>query len=1049
MIKKATLKLVLVLTMALSWQGVVSQETTGTLKGIVYNQENVVLPFAKVSIQQTSTGANYGTLADETGYFVFNQLSPDDSYRLKITAVGYEDYLEENVVIRLGQTTERAINVQPSSESIELDQVVITADPTIKKNGNETTITSHLLTSVPTINRSLTDVTRVLPEANLNSFGGGNYRFNNLSIDGSATNDVFGFQEPSSGASGAVASGTPGGLAGTQPIGFGAIQDISVKIAPFDVTFGNFTGASINAVTKSGTNTFEGNIYGFGKSDLLLGRFAGGVLQPSSELIDIQSGLSFGGPLIKNKLFFYTNIEFTYRNEPLLYMPGSEGAAIPLDLVNQIRDTLIARYNYDPGAVVPASLQRQNTKLFFKLDYFINQNHKLSIRNNFVTGFSQNLEWTPNFFNFSRQGYTHNSRNNSIVAELKSNMNDKFYNKLNLSYSNIHDSREFDGSPFPHLEISYNAANTIFAGTYREASIYGLDVNTYQLTDNLVYYRKQHTFTFGGSVEFNQIEYRFLSAWNGRWQYSSPSNFFADLPSRIRGVYNVDNNDFDYNRQTPSAEYAVMLGGLYAQDEFRINKRLSITVGVRMDLQWHPGDFPLSQEITTTPEFAVYENKINSKPQVNPRFGFNYQVTKNKKINLRGGSGLFTGRIPFLWYAYPHYISGIQYNNIDVKPTGTTPITTDLSDLASLQPGLTEINLIDNGFKLPRDWKNNLAIEIKLPGKLLLTLEATYSKTLNGLLFQSINGIDSVSTFTGSDNRPYFLASGAASKINDQFTNVFLLTNTPKGYRYNLTVNLARNGEKLVNFLGYSYGKSFDLTSSVRNSHAANYEWNQSIVANDPRLSYSNFDLRHKIISYHFYNFKLKKSLLKVGFVYNGRSGSPFSFIYEGDINRDGSAKNDLLYVPATSADIQFQAYTNADGVLVSAETQWAQLDQYISNNDYLNSKRGDYTERNGARTPWNHQVDLRLSYEQPLFKGKNKLEITFDLFNAPNLVNKNWGKQHFVPNVQNAGVGLIDFVKIENGNPVYQFKNPTGTPWQIDPINSRWQGQIGVIYHF
>jgi hypothetical protein len=253
----------------------------------------------------------------------------------------------------------------------------------------------------------------------------------------------------------------------------------------------------------------------------------------------------------------------------------------------------------------------------------------------------------------------------------------------------------------------------------------------------------------------------------------------------------------------------------------------------------------------------------------------------------------------------------------------------------------------------------------------------------------------------------------------------------------------------LVNFLGYSYGKSFDLTSSVRNSHAANYEWNQSIVANDPRLSYSNFDLRHKIISYHFYNFKLKKSLLKVGFVYNGRSGSPFSFIYEGDINRDGSAKNDLLYVPANSADIQFQAYKNADGVLVSAETQWAQLDQYISNNDYLNSKRGDYTERNGARTPWNHQVDLRLSYEQPLFNGKNKLEITFDLFNAPNLVNKNWGKQHFVPNVQNAGVGLIDFVKIENGNPVYQFKNPTGTPWQIDPINSRWQGQIGVIYHF
>jgi hypothetical protein len=194
MIRKATLNLLMVLTFTLTWHHAHSQETTGTLKGIVYNQENVILPFAKVSIQQTSTSANYTTLADETGYFVFNQLSPDDSYRLKITAVGYEDYIEENVVIRLGQTTERTINVKPSSESIELNEVVITIDPTIKKNGNETTITSHILTSVPTLNRSLTDVTRVLPEANLNSFGGGNYRFNNLSIDGSATNDVFGFQ---------------------------------------------------------------------------------------------------------------------------------------------------------------------------------------------------------------------------------------------------------------------------------------------------------------------------------------------------------------------------------------------------------------------------------------------------------------------------------------------------------------------------------------------------------------------------------------------------------------------------------------------------------------------------------------------------------------------------------------------------------------------------------------------------------------------------------------------------------------------------------------
>ncbi|WP_459211668.1 TonB-dependent receptor [Aquimarina rhabdastrellae] len=1029
-----------------------AQETTGKLSGILKDSNNQPIVFANVTVVDLDTGAKYGTISQDNGYYLFNQLPPSSNYQLDITYVGYKSQSIGGIAIQLGKQTIRDITLV--EDNVSLSEVVITVDKNDpiqnRKKGNEALVTQSTIGKIPTVNRSIQDITKVLPEANLNSFGGASNRFNNLNIDGISNNDVIGFQEPASGASGSLANGTPGSLSSTQPISYGAIKELSVKVAPFDASLGNFTGANINVVTKNGTNTFKGDVYAFGNNDLLTGRYANGVKQPIEDFYDVQLGAGLGGPIIKNKLFFYVNLEQAINNQPVLNAPGSATSNIPVDVVTQISDRLRDKYNYDTGTFTDASLQRNSTKFFARLDYNISEKHKLSVRNNYVNSFADNLEWNTNFFNFGSQGYRHKSVANSLVADLKSTLNNNTNNTLTVGYNRVEENRDFDGEVFPHLEIIYNGTNTIFAGTYREASVFGTTLNTFQINDKLTYYKNKHTFTFGFGAEYNDIQYRFLSAFNGRYQYRSVDDFLNDRPARIRGVYNIEDNDFESNRNTPSADFGVILANAYAQDQIRFSDRFSLLLGLRLDSQILPENLPISQEVLNTPEFSHFDNKISAAPQINPRLGFDLVLNKEKTALLRGGTGFYTGRIPFLWYAYAEYISGTRYFNIDTRPNDAVDITDDLQSIDPSAPRLTEINLIDNNFKLPREWKSNLAVDFKLPKNFTLSLEGTYSKVLKGLFFQSINRKDETANYDGADNRSYFTATGDAIKINPNFTNVFLLTNSDEGYRYNLTLGLHKNERFYNGYVGYTYGRSKDVSSTVRNSQAANFEFNQAVVSNDPGTSYSNFDLRHKIVSYHNFDFKIKNDDLSVGLIYNGRSGSPFSYIYGGDINRDGSSRNDVIYVPANANEINLVDITDASGnVTVSAAQQWQQLNNYINNDDYLRSRRGRIAERNGARTPWNHQIDLKLAYKKNFKKKKQSIEFTFDLLNLPNFLNKDWGRLYFVPNVLNSSFSLLDFVGVENNQPTFQFRNPQSTPWVVDNANSRWQAQFGLHYRF
>ncbi len=1025
----------------------IAQETTGSIQGYITDQNGIPVEFANIKMIDQATNATSGSISQIRGFYSIPNLTPS-IYNIEVSYIGYATTFKENVKISLGNSINTDFMLV--SEDVTLEAIEVTASARADKNGNEKYISNELLEQTPTIFRSIQELTRSLPENNLNSFGGASHRFNNLNIDGVATNDVIGFQEPASGAAGSQANGTPGSLAKTQPIGLGAIKELSIKLAPFDVSIGNFNGANVDIITKNGTNQLSHSVFAFGNNQTTFGNYVEGIQQDDVNFYDYQLGFNSGGPIKKDKVFFFVNMEYAKSSTPLINAPGSVGSNISRENVIQIRDHLINNYDYDAGEFETADINTESRKIFARLDFILNDKNKLSIRNNYVKSFSDNLEWNTTFFNFGNQGFRHNSTANSTTVELQSNY-DHLFNNLKIGFNSVKEGRDFNGRIFPHLQIATSSTTRVFAGTYREASVFNTTFQTFQLSDKLTYINGNHTLSAGFQAQLNDVDYGFLSAWNGRWEYKSVEDFLNDQPSRVRGVYNTNpaNNTFDFVQNNPAGTIGVFESAFYLQDKYALNNNLDISLGIRVDGQFLTQTLPVSELISSSADFNRFDNRLRNNLQFNPRLGINYRIPK-QNLQIRGGTGLFSGKLPYLWFGYIEYISGTQYFNIDIKPSEPLPIVEDLGALQSVQPGITEINLLDPDFKFPRDWKTNLGIDWTPTEALKFGIEGTYTNTIQGLLFQTLNRQPIFSNFDGADNRIFYNTSGSEVKVNQNFTNVFALTNTTKGYRYNISLNAEYKTDFSYSSIGYSYGESKDISSTVRSSPAANYEWNQALFGNDPELSFSNYDLRHKIIYSQSLKYTIGESRdLLISMIYSGRSGSPFSFVYQGDLNNDGSSRNDLIFIPNTSSDIALVDITDANGAIISGSKQWQNLNEYIQNNDYLSANRGAHAVRNGANTPWNHQLDMKIEFGQYLSK-KNRLSVSLDIFNVFNLLNKNWGNLFFVPNVVNSSVSLLKFEGIEDNTPQYSFNIPADQePWIVDSFNSRWRIQVGVKYDF
>ncbi len=1035
--------------------------TTASMNGAVTDGKGESLPGATVLAIHTPTGTQYGAGTNGEGRYDIQNLRVGGPYTIKVSFVGYQDFTKEGVFLSLGQTLR--VDVKLSESSTALGDVVVTGrpDPVINagRTGAETNVSREQISNLPTLNRNLTDFTRLTPQAGgggSSSFGGSNNRYNNITIDGAVNNDVFGL----------ASSGTPGGQASTSPIALDAIEQISVVLAPYDVTVGNFTGAGVNAVTRSGSNDISASIYGFGRNQNTTGRSIGVERTLADKFYNYQTGFRVGGPIVKDKVFFFLNGELQRVNTPLGYLPGTSESRADTSVIRRIRQASLRSNGfyggYDPGTVGDITRLTESNKIFARLDFNLSENNTLTVRHNFIKAFDDNITRGAAAVRFSNNAYRFSNLQNSTVVELNSRFSGGYSNKLILNYTAIRDSRDVVGAAGPAYRISQGGI-TYDLGQDRSSVANQLDQDIVEITDNLTKAFGKHTLTLGTHNEGFKFRNLFINNGAGYYTFTSIANFEAGRATQVQASYPTANNG-------ESLFKAAQLG-FYAQDEYNPVENLRLTLGMRIDVPVF-FDKPGNNEGVATQFGSQYRTTNTPTGQVlySPRFGFNWDVKNDGKLQVRGGTGIFSGRVPFVWISNSYTNSGLIQGSVNqVAATNaflpSIPLTpADIQRVYTTLPytpvQTTQINLVRNDFKLPQVWRSNLALDFRLPGDVVGTVEGIYSKTLNDIYYKDLNLTAPVGNLVGPDNRPIYANSTAARRINPNYTNVYLLDNTNQGYRYNLTFQLQKR------FLGglnttaaYTFGRSKEVNSGTSSTASSNYQFNQvAYDPNNPELGYSRNDQRHRIIgstgyTFHYANDKLATT---ISLFYEGLSGQPLTYIYgQGtDLNRDGNTGNDLLYVPTNALDPnQIRLVTTGTGASTyTAAQQAADLERFIQNDPYLSSHRGQVVERFGARLPWTHQIDIRVAQDIAFMGGgkRNALQITFDVINAGNLLNKNWGRQYFVNN------NALELLRVESTSNTAQptFSLPatygnSGVPYDFSTFLSRWQGQLGVRYSF
>ncbi|MCD0465131.1 TonB-dependent receptor [Flavobacterium sp. ENC] len=1060
--------------MLLTMGNIFAQITTSSLSAKV-NDGTSALIGAEVTLTHLPTNAVYNATTDKQGRFSFENLNAGGPYELQIKSSDTKDYSNAQIFLALGDNDLPTIVVSKADNNV-LEEVVITSSKPSSKN-NGTNISEKQVNGLPLINRGIQDVTKLVPQSSNNSFAGTNFRYNNVTIDGSINNDAIGFSPSLGGQSGT--SGMPGSSTRSNSISLDAIQDIQVYIAPYDIKLGNFLGGSVNAVTRSGTNTVSGSIYSYGRMAAITGpNNAGDGSKMPNSFGDYQVGFRLGLPIVKDKLFFFTNMEYAERTDPLFYNAGQTNSAGKLtSLVDnttaeQISNFVKTNYGFDPGSYDAYNNFAKSQKFFNKLDWKINDKNSLSLRNNTVISEASNLERDAANFRFSSMDFTQKNQSISTVLELKSHFNSQWSNSFIASYSAIKDYRDPKSGNvmFPQTEIGYNGG-TIFLGNDREATVFNMKQNTAEITDNLTYKTGNHTLLFGTHNEFYDINYGFVNALNGRVSYKSLADFYNKLPTRVRGTYPFDGSSRDEIFNDPYAKFKVNLYSFYVQDEIRIGNKLKVTPGVRVDYTDLPTKPNLSSQVQNSPADPNYgttysytplnqiKNNFFSTALVSPRIGFTYNVDEDKTLVIRGGSGVFTGRIPFAWLGYAYYNDGVGYGSYDknnltpaqVAAAGDPLATNGLNGYHDATPKV-QADLVDNKFKMPSVLRNSLAIDKIIDGY-KFTTEAIYTKVIRDLEFQQVNKTDNPTYFSYDTNHQMPIY---ASNINPAFSNAYLLSNTNKGYRYSITEMISKTYDFGLNFMAaYTYGNSRDVTNGIRNSMESNFQMNQSLTPNDPQLATSNFNIKHRIVSNVGYAVKVAdNNTFSANVYFNAQSGNPFSWGFVNSTIAGTGQAAGLAYIFKDATEAAKYIGVSAAGVpSATAAQQVADYEAFINGNDYLKSRRGTFTQRNGDTTPWNIQADLKLMDEIKVSKV-GTFQISFSMANIGNLINKDWGRSYFVPNTYNstANLGLTksgNLGGVATGDPTYTFQKPTAAPYTVDQLASRFQGQFGVRYSF
>ncbi len=1149
--------LLLVAAMFSTTLGVLGQGvTTGSLTGIVKDAKGEVIPGANVVATHKPSGTTYGTVSQVDGHYNFPAMRVGGPYTVKASFVGYKEMLLYDVVLELGQTL--VLDFGMEVQAIQLDEITVSGavDPVLnsEKIGASSNFSVTQINRLPSIGRDFRDISSMTPQAGGGfSFGGRSNLYNNLTIDGATMNNVFGLNP------------LPGGQSATTPFGMDAIEEITVSLSPYDVRQGGFTGAGVSAVTRSGTNELNGSAYYFFRSQSFAGTKVDGETVPIPNFSFKNFGFRLGGPIIKDKLFFFANVEFEKRSDPFYTFQArptgtspstatstqASDDADPVTGLAGLKDFLKTNYNYDAGVYKDFPRATESQRYVLRFDYNINQRHKLTVRGNVTTSFQDQFPSgsggftggpaggrgnSNNVLSFSSSFYRINNNQYSGTVELNSTFGEgKYSNNLVAGYSAFRDFRQNAGG----LTVPDIATVDITGPNGQNMTSFGpdpftknnlLDQNVIQFNDYFSIYLKNHTVTIGTANEYYSFNNVFTQVVNGNYRYNSLADFYADADPANTGTARPANYNIQYvavgggPKATAAKWSALQLGG-FVQDVYKGIENLTLTAGVRVDVPLYLTDLPKNNYVNSI-DFNGETLRAGGwptvRPLISPRVGFNWDVTGDRTTQIRGGTGVLTGRIPFVWLSNAVSNNGLYFGqslttNVPFDLTGDgypynfnqSPYTTEPKNYSNLTTGtptlitnpldrnygrsaiVPSINTVAKDFKFPQVWRSNIAVDQKLPGGVVGTLEFIYTKDINAVYIRDANLAPATAKLAG-DGRPlYGSAPGTPTtdrqilsndrRINGEVGQALVLTNTDKGYQWSITAQFKKRFSHDFQLMAaYTYTDSREVNPQTGSTAGGIFAGQQTVLGpNDPGLSYANTLTPHRVIAYGSYRKEYLGHLATTfSFTYQGRSGFNYQYAYSGDPNSDGNNNNDLIYIPRNKSEIVLSSSGGTD--TRTTDQIWAQLDSYISQDSYLNEKRGQYAARGATFAPWVNRLNVNIMQDFYFdVKGKRQtLQVSLAIDNVLNMLSSSWGlvstparpnlirflgyEQPHTAGTTSAPVatgGPASTIGLPwaatTGRPVYAFdlqadNTPLSSTYLYDTsVNGRWQLQLGFRYIF
>lgn len=1074
---------------------ITTSSVTGYVRDSVSNE-----PFVGATVKATHmpSGTKYQTISSKNGEFTIHNMRVGGPYHVIISFVGFETKTFDDVVLRLAEPFLLEVTLNRIVGSLE-SVIVSTSrrNPILNSNrtGAATNIGARDIQNLPSISRSVNDFTKLTPQSNGASIGGGNYRQNNFTIDGADFNNSFG-----------IGTNLP---ANGSPISIDALQEISINVTPYDVLQSGFIGGAINAVTRSGTNTFTGSFYHYFRDQDQQGNRVNKTVFTKPPFEFKQYGGRLGGPIIKNKLFFFVSYE--EENQPKQIQTrfaatasapfgSAPNIARPSDVeLNDISSYLKTNYGYETGPYDNYTTEIARKKISARIDWNISSKHRFNVRYSQVEGGepsppSTSVSGTGNTFPtgagrtdinalwFRNSHYLQGANFYSLAAELNSQFG-KFANTLRGTYTFQNDSRQSPSSEFPFVDILKDGSP--FTSFGHELFSFGnlRKVKMYSFIDYINWRSGKNNWTVGGQAEWSETINGFQRFGLGYFRFNSWDDFKNGAkPTDYALTYSLADG---FAQAFPTFNFQQI--SAFGQNAIDINKKFKLTLGLRIDIP----SYPKIDEVKTHPLVAALTfadgkkfntgNMPKSEVMWSPRVGFNYDLYGDRSLQIRGGTGIFTGRVPFVWIVSQVGDAGMlqvtqSWNGTANTPGPFNPDPTAYRPATTPVPGSvipSAISVFNEDFKFPQTWKTSLAIDRKLPWNMIFTLEGIYNKDLNTTLFNNANLVtpkplgvagypDNRMIYPSSNNQKFInpLQNGQASSTGTGSFNAINIENGKRGHYMSLTAKVDKQFRDGIS-ASIAYVKSFSNTLYDGSGDQPLSAWQitaTSTSPNSPMLGYAGFVVPDRLIA----SFSIRKEYFKhfattVSMIYEGSIDGRFSYLYNGDFNRDGVNGNDLIYIPKDPTEITFSSFTYPNGVNYTPAEQSAIFFNYINQDKYLRAHKGQFAERNGAQYPWRNQLDIKIL--QDIFinvgKTKNTIQLSLDILNFGNMIDNNWGK-HKTINAASVLVPTNQASLVPGGNVKPTFRlatdrdSPVTTTFRDNvSIFSTYYMQMGLRYLF